>query len=81
MRRERYDVSINTYPQSRMEYRAIARFINAPTRFSPDYDNVSVINRLLINRFIPQDYERRQCREQLGLPREPRGRTGCPARL
>src|SRR5437867_4286490 len=32
LRREKYDVIFNTYPQSRIAYRAIARVIGAPQR-------------------------------------------------
>src|SRR5215472_6035157 len=37
LRKERYDVSINTYPQSRMEYRVVARLIQARQRLSHAY--------------------------------------------
>src|SRR5213595_3681875 len=39
LRRNRYDVSINTHPQSRVAYRAVARVINAGQRFSHTYEN------------------------------------------
>src|SRR5215470_1411416 len=32
LRRNRYDFSINTHPQSRVHYRLVARLINAPIR-------------------------------------------------
>ncbi len=51
-----YDVSINAYPQSRIHYRIVARLINAPVRISHIYDNASVLDRLLVNRTLPQDY-------------------------
>jgi ADP-heptose:LPS heptosyltransferase len=56
LRRERYDISINTHPQSRMAYRAVARIIGARLRLSHLYDNSNLLDRLLVNRAIPQDY-------------------------
>ena len=58
LRARHYDVSINTYPQSRLAYRAVARFIKARLRISHEYDNACVLDRLLVNRTLPQDYER-----------------------
>ena len=58
LRRRHYDVSINTYPQSRIAYRFVARFINARVRISHEYDNGSRLDRLLVNRTLAQDYER-----------------------
>ena len=54
--RNKYDVIINTYPQSRIHYRIVARIIDAPMRISHVYDNVSALDRLLVNRTLPQDY-------------------------
>jgi ADP-heptose:LPS heptosyltransferase len=54
--RNQYEVIINSYPQSRIHYRVVARLINAPVRMSHVYDNVSVFDRLLVNRTLPQDY-------------------------
>ena len=65
VRRQRYEVSINTHPQSRMEYRAVARFINARTRISHVYDNASFLDRLLVNRTIRQDYGRHSIENNL----------------
>lgn len=56
LRARRYDVSINTHPQSRLAYRAVARLINAKVRISHDYDNAWVVDRWLVNRRLPQDY-------------------------
>ena len=56
LRREHYDISFNTHPQSRVQYRIIARIINAKTRLSHLYDCSSWIDRCLINKSIPQDY-------------------------
>src|SRR5688500_7199373 len=56
-RREKYDVSLNTYPQSKIQYRIVARFIGARQRLSHVYDNFGVLDRLLVNRTVPQDYQ------------------------
>lgn len=58
LRRQRYDISINTHPQSKIHYRVTARFINATQRFSHQYDNASIWDRWLVNRTLPQDYQR-----------------------
>ena len=57
LRREAYDVSINTHPQSRRHYRVTARFIAAKTRISHAYDCWGALEGLLVNRTIPQDYQ------------------------
>src|SRR5687767_1777135 len=56
-RQERYDVSFNTYPQSKVQYRAVTRYIDAHQRLSHTYDNWSFLDNLLINRTVPQDYK------------------------
>lgn len=58
LRKQRYDVSINAHPQSRTEYRAIARMIGANTRISHVYECSGALDRLLVNRSLPQDYSR-----------------------
>jgi ADP-heptose:LPS heptosyltransferase len=58
VRKNHYDVSINTHPQSRIHYRAIARIIGAPMRISHDYDCSGLLDKLLVNRTLPQDYTR-----------------------
>jgi heptosyltransferase-2 len=57
LRKNRYDVSINTHPQSRVAYRAVARVINARLRLSHTYDNRTPLDEVLVSRTIPQDYE------------------------
>jgi heptosyltransferase-2 len=56
LRRQRYDISINTHPQSRLAYRSTARLIGARLRLSHAYDNSTWCDRLLVNRVLPQDY-------------------------
>ncbi len=67
LRRNRYDVSINTHPQSRKLYRFVARFINAPLRISHEYDHSSGLDRLLVNRSLKQDYRRHSIENNLAL--------------
>ena len=56
LRRESYDVSINTHPQSKIEYRIVARIIGARQRLSHQYDNSGFLDRWLVTRSLPQDY-------------------------
>ncbi len=56
LRRQKYDAVFNTYPQSRLAYRAVARVTGARERLSHLYDNASIFDRLLVNRTLPQDY-------------------------
>lgn len=56
LRRERYDVSINTHPQSRIHYQIAARIIGAPMRISHEYECFSPLDRWLVNCTLPQDY-------------------------
>ena len=58
LRRERYDVSVNTHPQSQRPYRMAARIIAAPVRVSHEYECFGALDRLLVNRTLPQDYTR-----------------------
>ncbi len=65
LRRRGYDVSINSYPQSRLAYRVVARLIGARLRISHRYDNASLLDRLLVNRALAQDYERHSIENNL----------------
>ena len=56
LRREHYDISLNTHPQGRVEYRCVARAVGASLRVSHEYDHFSWWDRLLVNRTLPQDY-------------------------
>ncbi len=58
LRRNRYDISINTHPQSRIHYRLIARWIAAPLRISHQYECFGPLDRRLVNALLPQDYSR-----------------------
>lgn len=67
LRRARYDITINTHPQSRIHYRIIARFIGAKTRISHIYEGWGPWDSLLVNRSMPQDYERHTVDNNLSL--------------
>jgi ADP-heptose:LPS heptosyltransferase len=69
LRREQYDVSINTHPQSKIHYRIAARLIGARERLSHWYDNSSWLDRLFVNRFARQDYARHSIDMNLDLLR------------
>jgi heptosyltransferase III len=56
LRKEKYDVSINTHPQSKKEYRVIARLIGAPLRLSHRHECSTWLDSLLVNRQVDQDY-------------------------
>ena len=58
LRREHYDVSINTHPQSQRLYRLAARVIGAATRISHEYECFGALDRWLVNKTLPQDYTR-----------------------
>jgi len=58
LRREHYDVSINTHPQSRMHYRIAARIAGATLRISHEYECFGWSDRRLVNQTLPQDYTR-----------------------
>ena len=57
-RREHYDISVNTHPQSRMVYRLAARIIGAPIRISHEYECSGALDHRLVNQTLPQDYSR-----------------------
>ena len=57
LRRERYDLSLNTHPQSRIHYRVAAFLAGAKTRLSHEYECSNVLDRLLLTHSIPQDYQ------------------------
>lgn len=58
LRKNHYDVTINTHPQSRIHYRIAARIIGAPVRISHEYDCFNWLDRHLVNKTLPQDYTR-----------------------
>ncbi len=58
LRKNRYDLSINTHPQSRMHYRIAAFLAGATERLSHTYECFTPLDRLLVTRTLPQDYTR-----------------------
>jgi ADP-heptose:LPS heptosyltransferase len=58
LRKNRYDVSINTHPQSRIHYRIAARIIGATTRISHEYESFGKLDSRLVNKTLSQDYTR-----------------------
>jgi len=58
LRKNSYDISINTHPQSRIYYRIAARIIGAPVRVSHEYECFNWLDRKLANKTLPQDYSR-----------------------
>ncbi len=67
LRKRKYDLSLNTHPQSRIHYRAVARLINARLRVSHEYDNAGGWDRLLVNRTLGQDYGKHAVENNLAL--------------
>ena len=58
LRRERYQLSINTHPQSRIHYRLGAFLAGAQVRISHEYECSTWLDRLLVTATLPQDYDR-----------------------
>lgn len=56
LRRQRYDIVVNAHPQGPIHYRVAARLIGAPVRISHWYESCGALDRLLVNRVLPQDY-------------------------
>ena len=56
LRQQHYDVSINVHTLGRVHYRVVARIIAAKLRLSHEYENHGWLDRLLVNRTLPQDY-------------------------
>jgi ADP-heptose:LPS heptosyltransferase len=56
LRRNGYDISLNTHPQSRTHYRIAARVVAARIRASHRYHHFAFLDPFLINRSIEQDY-------------------------
>jgi ADP-heptose:LPS heptosyltransferase len=58
LRREHYQLSINTHPQSRIHYRIAAWLAGAEVRISHEYECFTWIDRWLVTGTLPQDYSR-----------------------
>jgi ADP-heptose:LPS heptosyltransferase len=58
LRREHYQLSINTHPQSRIHYRIAAFLAGAQVRLSHEYECFTWLDRWLVTGTLPQDYAR-----------------------
>jgi ADP-heptose:LPS heptosyltransferase len=58
LRKERYQLSINTHPQSRIHYRVAAWLAGADARISHEYECFTWLDRFLTTGSLPQDYNR-----------------------
>ncbi len=58
LRRERYQLSINTHPQGPRLYRVAAWLAGAEVRISHEYERFTWLDRLLVTGTLPQDYSR-----------------------
>ena len=58
LRREHYQLSINTHPQSRIHYRLAAWLAGAEVRLSHEYECFNWLDRWLVTGTLPQDYTR-----------------------
>ena len=67
LRKNRYDVSINTHPQSRVHYRVASRIAGAPLRISHQYECSGWIDRRLVNKTLPRDYTRHSIEHNLDV--------------
>ena len=67
LRKRRYDATLNTFPQSRVAYRLVARLIAAPLRISHDYGQARGLTRLLVNRTLEPDYSAHCVENNLAL--------------
>ncbi|HEX3856580.1 MAG TPA: glycosyltransferase family 9 protein [Verrucomicrobiae bacterium] len=67
LRKNRYDVSINTHPQSRIHYRIAACLAGAQVRISHEYECFTCLDRLLVTGTLPQDYSRHSIENNLDV--------------
>jgi heptosyltransferase-2 len=67
LRRERYDLAINTHPQSRAHYRVTAMVVGAQVRISHEYDRFNWLDRWLVTCTLPQDYTRHSIENNLDV--------------
>jgi ADP-heptose:LPS heptosyltransferase len=65
--KRKYDVSINTHPQSKLEYRLVATLAGAKLRLSHNYHHSEIFGWLLGDRTMPQDYEKHSVDQTLDL--------------
>jgi lipopolysaccharide heptosyltransferase II len=58
LRRERYQLSVNTHPQGPRLYRLAAWLAGAEVRISHEYERFTWLDRMLVTGTLPQDYSR-----------------------
>lgn len=58
LRRERYQLSVNLHPQSRIHYRLAAWLAGAQVRISHRYECFTWLDQWLVTGTLPQDYSR-----------------------
>lgn len=67
LRRERYQLSINTHPQSRIHYRIAAWLAGAEVRLSHKYECFNWPDHWLVTGALPQDYTRHSIENNLDV--------------
>jgi ADP-heptose:LPS heptosyltransferase len=67
LRKNDYDISISTHPQSRIHYRIAAWLAGARTRISHEYECFGVFDSWLVNQTLPQDYLRHAAENNLAV--------------
>ena len=67
LRRKGYQISINTYPQSRIHYRLAAWLAGAKRRLSHEYECFNWLDRCLVTETLPQDYSRHAAESNLAV--------------
>lgn len=65
--RNAYDISINTHPQSRMHYRMTSWIVGSQMRISHIYECFTLVDRVLVNRTLPQDYLRHTVHNNISI--------------
>ncbi|HTY44328.1 MAG TPA: glycosyltransferase family 9 protein [Patescibacteria group bacterium] len=67
LKKKNYDISINTYPQSKTQYRLVAKLIGAETRISHRYANWNFLDNFLVDKTIEEDYSKTCSENNLNL--------------
>jgi heptosyltransferase-2 len=57
LKKNDYDISINTHPQARVHYRICAALVGARRRLSHSYECDTALDRFLVTDKVPQDYD------------------------
>ncbi|HKI68034.1 MAG TPA: glycosyltransferase family 9 protein [Verrucomicrobiae bacterium] len=67
LRKQGYDITLNTHPQSRIHYRAAAWLVGARTRVSHRYHNSNILDELFITGSVEQNYDQHAIENNLAL--------------